>query len=75
MKYKLSILLIILFLFSCGDDELDDDIEISVPVSIQEVKLGSIKEFVTTTATVNAIKNTTLKSEVEGKYRLAMNPQ
>jgi len=74
VKYKLSILIIILFLFSCGDDTLDDDIEISIPVSIQEIKLGGIKEFVTTTATVNAIKNTILKSEIEGNYRLAVNP-
>ena len=62
-------------MFSCGDDTLDDDIEISIPVSIQEVKLGGIQEFVTTTATVKAIKNTLLKSEIEGKYRLAINPK
>jgi RND family efflux transporter MFP subunit len=67
--------MIILYLFSCGGEEFDDNIEISIPVSIQEVKLGSIKEFVTTTATVNAIKNTILKAEISGKYRLALNPQ
>jgi len=75
VKYKLSVLIIIIFLFSCSDDSLDDDIEISIPVSIQEVKLDGIKEFVTTTATVNAIKNTVLKSEITGNYRLAVNPE
>ena len=74
VKYKFSILIIIVFLFSCSDDSLDDDIEISIPVSIQEVKLDGIKEFVTTTATVNAIKNTVLKSEIEGNYRSVVNP-
>ena len=54
---------------------MDDNIEISIPVSIQEVKLSGIKEFVTTTATVNAIKNTILKSEITGNYRLATNPE
>ena len=75
MKYKFSILIIILFLLSCGEDSLDENIEISIPVSIQEVKLDGIKEFVTTTATVNAIKNTVLKSEISGNYRLAINPE
>jgi len=74
VKYKLSIFIILLFLFSCGEDTLDENVEISIPVSIQEIKLGGIKEFVTTTATVNAIKNTILKSEIEGNYRLAVNP-
>jgi RND family efflux transporter MFP subunit len=75
VKYKFSILIIIVFLFSCGEDSLDDNIEISIPVSIQEVKLSGIKEFVTTTATVNAIKNTILKAEITGNYRLAINPK
>ncbi|MFC2088539.1 efflux RND transporter periplasmic adaptor subunit [Calditrichota bacterium] len=74
MKLKYFVLPIIIFLLACGDDELDSDLEISVPVSVQEVKLAKIEEFVTTTATVNAIKYITLRSEIDGKYKLAINP-
>lgn len=74
MKIKYLILPIILFLLSCGGDEFSDDFEISVPVSVQDVKLSQIEEFVTTTATVNAVKYTTVLSEVEGLYKLAINP-
>ncbi len=72
---KIFILLIVLFLFSCGDDEIDDDLEINIPVSVQEIKPGKIEEFVTTTATVNAIKNVSLKSEINGIYKLMINPR
>lgn len=60
---------------SCTESDIGDDMEISVPVSIQEVKPGSIEEFITTTATVYAIKNTMLTSEIEGIYRIADNPR
>jgi RND family efflux transporter MFP subunit len=54
---------------------MDGDLEISIPVSLQEVKKGPIEEFITTTATVYAIKNTILSSEIEGIYRLSTNPK
>jgi RND family efflux transporter MFP subunit len=54
---------------------LDSELEISIPVSVEEVKIGPIEEFITTTTTVFAIKNTVLMSEIEGIYRLAINPR
>ncbi len=59
----------------CQQSDLDSDLDISIPVSVQEVKAGPIEQFVTTTATVNAIKNTILYSELEGTYRLGKNPR
>jgi len=55
--------------------DVDNELQISIPVSIEEVKIGPIEEFVTTTTTVYAIKNTILTSEIEGNYRLAINPR
>jgi len=52
---------------------MDDELEISIPVSVMELKPGPIEEYITTTSTVHAIKNTIILSEVEGNYRLAMN--
>ncbi len=60
---------------SCAETDIQDDLAISVPVSIQEVKPGTIEEFITTTATVYAIKNTILMSEIEGTYRISKNPR
>jgi len=60
---------------SCAETDIQDDLAISVPVSIQEVKPGTIEEFITTTATVYAIKNTILTSEIEGTYRISKNPR
>jgi RND family efflux transporter MFP subunit len=64
-----------LLILGCQSSDLDSDLQISIPVSIEEVKIGPIEEFITTTATVYAIKNTILSSEVEGTYRLSTNPR
>jgi RND family efflux transporter MFP subunit len=60
-----------IFLSACDQDDMSDDLDISLPVSIQEIKPGQIEEFVNTSGTVNAIKNTVLRSEIEGIYRPA----
>jgi RND family efflux transporter MFP subunit len=62
-------------MIGCQSSDFNNDLEISIPVSIEEVKIGPIEEFITTTATVYAIKNTILPSEVEGIYRLSTNPR
>ncbi len=51
------------------------DTDIEVPVSVEEIGLKSIEEFVVTTGTVKATKEVILKSETPGFYRLAVNPQ
>ncbi len=62
-------------ILGCQSSDIDSDLEISIPVSIQEVKKRPIEEFITTTATVYAIKNTILAAEIEGTYRLSTNPR
>ncbi len=79
MKFRIptSLLLSTLCLlafFACSDPEDAGDLEISIPVSVQSVSSQSIDAFVTTSGTVEAIKNTILKSEVAGDYVLARNP-
>jgi len=75
VKRKLFLLISLLILQSCDDEGNDVEIEISVPVSVEEIKLKSIEEFITTTSTVNAKKEVVLKSETNGYYRLAANPR
>ena len=64
---------LLLSFWGCQESGSGDELEISMPVSVQEIKPGSIEEFITTTATVKAIKNTVIRSEIEGRYRLQVN--
>jgi membrane fusion protein (multidrug efflux system) len=63
----------LLLLVACQREDQGSELEISVPVSITEIKPGTIEEFITTTANAIAIKNVTLKSEIEGIYHLMTN--
>jgi RND family efflux transporter MFP subunit len=73
---KIYLLLALLISFwSCDPSGSDDELEISMPVSVQEIKPSSIEEIISTTATVNAIKNTVIYSEVDGRYQLQRNPK
>ncbi len=49
--------------------------ELAVPVSVADIKPGSIEKIVNTTGTLNATKTTTVKTEMAGKYRLMINPR
>ncbi len=73
VKQIFYLLISAVLFYSCQSDDQGSDLEISIPVSIMEIEPGKIEEFITTTATVNATKNTILNSEAEGVYRLAVN--
>lgn len=76
MKNFTAIILIFLLIFSsCDNSEFEESLEITIPVNVMEVKPGTIKEFVTSTADVFAVKKATMAAQAEGYYRLAQNPQ
>lgn len=75
MRSRIILLISFLFLINCGNPDTGSDTEISVPVSVEEIKLKPIEEFLTTTGTVNAVKDAKLRSETSGFYRLATNPK
>lgn len=62
-------------LWNCDDSDSDDNLDIRIPVSVQELKRGYIEAYLSTTATVQALKTTTLNAEIDGYYRLANNPR
>lgn len=68
------LLLMALVLFSCGDRDDSMETEVVVPVSVEEISLKPIQQFVSTTGTVQAIKDVTLRTENTGYYRLLKNP-
>ena len=59
----------------CRNEQPDLETDVAVPVSVEEIKLNSIEEFITTNGTVLATEEVILKSEMSGKYKLMNNPR
>lgn len=60
-------------LLACDSDEADIDTSITVPVSVEEIKLKSIEEFLETTGTARAKQEVELLGEADGYYHLGKN--
>ncbi|MDD3642557.1 MAG: efflux RND transporter periplasmic adaptor subunit [Candidatus Krumholzibacteria bacterium] len=61
-------------LCSCGGGDEGRDLEVAVPVSVEEIRPGSIEEFVVATGSVRAEMEAALKVETAGEYRRMTNP-
>lgn len=75
MKRQCLLVLGILILGGCRGRDTDVETEISVPVSVQEIKKKPIEEFLIATGTAFSVKETLLKSEMPGYYHLLENPK
>lgn len=60
---------------SCGGGDEIPESEMAVPVSVQEVRLQPVEEYVVGTGTVKAVKEATVKAESPGFYELLENPK
>ena len=60
---------------ACNNAPTNTTTELAVPVSVSDIKPGSIEKIINTTGTLSATKTTTLKTEMAGKYRLQINPK
>ncbi len=65
---------LVLFLASCANQQNQLNNELAQPVSVMDVKKGSIVQYLSTTGTANAASQVILYSEVEGEYNLQKNP-
>ena len=74
MKRLMILFLAVLFV-SCENDEFNFDEEISVPVSVEDIKLKPIEEYVDATGTLQAAKAVLLTAEMSGFYKLLQNPR
>ncbi len=78
MRYALSLLMLaaaIMFAVGCDDDGPDLDVESSIPVRYDSVRVGSIQEYALATGTIHAVHHVSLASEQGGFYRLQKDPQ
>jgi len=60
---------------ACNNQPTTTTTELAVPVSVTDIKPGSIEKIINTTGTLNATKTTVLKTEMTGKYKLLINPK
>jgi len=64
----------VLVAFGCRSQNQNAETELSVPVSVLEIKPASISKYINTSGTVYAINQATLNSEMAGQYVLQTNP-
>jgi multidrug efflux pump subunit AcrA (membrane-fusion protein) len=74
MKRFITFLIAVAIIASCKNEEKELNKDISVPVSVVDLKLQSIEKYIETTGTVNPDKEVSQKSEMSGNYFLATNP-
>ncbi len=70
----LPIIMFMTVIAACSQQGQSESSELAVPVSVEDVKLQGIKQFVSTTGTVKATSEVVLNSEMTGEYYLQRNP-
>jgi len=70
----LFLISIVIAAVSCNNQGSTETTELAVPVSVENVKLQSIQQFINTTGTAKATYETVLNSEMAGEYELLKNP-
>ncbi len=70
----LPLLFIITAIVSCNQQGQSESSDLAVPVSVEDIRLQGIRQFVTTTGTIRANSEATLTSEMTGEYYLQNNP-
>ncbi len=71
----LLLLGIVAMAMSCNNQTSSSDTELAVPVSVENVKLQSINQYINATGTAKATFETTLNAEIAGQYHVMKNPQ
>ena len=71
----LVIIAIVLLSFSCSTENASFDTDISVPVTVTDIKTDRIEQYINTTGSVYAMQEITLSSEMTGDYTLLKNPK
>lgn len=68
-------IVLMLFVTACNNQQSEFNTDIAVPVTIQEVKTGSIQEIFTSTGTILSEYESVMKSEASGEYYVQINPR
>lgn len=71
----IALVAITAILAACNNQPTNTTTELSVPVSVIDLKASSIEKIINTTGTMNATKKTVVNTEMAGKYKLLINPR
>ncbi|MCF8221732.1 MAG: efflux RND transporter periplasmic adaptor subunit [Bacteroidales bacterium] len=75
MKIKLIIpALLFILITGCNNQDPGLEADVEIPVSVDDIKLKSIEEYINTTGTVYPVVDVELKSEIPARYYLEENP-
>lgn len=74
-KFIILILSIAIFIASCRNQDQNLTADVEIPVSVEELKLKPIEEFINTTGTAFPKGEIELKSKISAHYFLEKNPQ
>jgi RND family efflux transporter MFP subunit len=74
MKNLLALLLTATLITSCNRKQEDLGKDITIPVTVADVKPGTIEKFIDITGAVKPVKEVQLKAEITGNYVLKANP-
>jgi RND family efflux transporter MFP subunit len=73
-KNILLIAAILLVLYSCGNQDQNLNADVEIPVSVEDIKLKPIEEFINTTGTAYPKGEIILKTKITAYYFLEKNP-
>lgn len=71
----LFLALIVVGAVACNNQTTSESSDLAVPVSVENIKLQSISQYITTTGTAKARSETELTTEIVGNYFLQVNPK
>lgn len=74
MKNLIALVSAIILLSSCNREQDNLGRDITIPVTVEDVRPGIIEEFVEINGAVKPVKEVQLKAEIPGNYRLMNNP-
>jgi len=76
MKKSIFIIAVVLVtLYSCRNQDQNLTADVEIPVTVEDIKLKSIEEFINTTGTAFPKGEIELKSKITASYYLEKNPQ
>ncbi|MBK5202461.1 MAG: efflux RND transporter periplasmic adaptor subunit [Prolixibacteraceae bacterium] len=70
---KLAIPVFLIAITACSTQNSDTQVNVASPVSVTDIKYGSIEKIISTTGTVSAVKEVSLSTNIEGDYVLKTN--
>jgi len=71
----LAMVIAVALLAGCRNEQTDSEVDVAVPVSVKDIRPGSIEEFIETNGTVYPTREVEITTEMTGKYALQQNPR